>query len=212
MMTQETNFSSLPKQDERSAVMKSRLTLLGIIATFVVPLVLAMVLYARLDIWTPSVYVNQGRLVEPVGPLQYLNLTAVDGGSIGLSSIEGRWALVYLAEKGCRVRCQSQLFKMRQARAMLGRDLVRVQNLYLALDSDAMTSMSSVQSEYPGFMNGLVASEHRSSQLNAFSTGQGGHFFLIDPLGNLVLDYDENSTTKGVVKDLKRLLKVSNIG
>jgi len=35
---------------------------------------------------------------------------------------------------------------------------------------------------------------------------------LLDPLGNLVLRYDDTATTKGIIKDLKKLLKVSKIG
>lgn len=206
MMSETTPVSETPSENQQ---LKSRLTFLGILATFLVPLVLAIALYARLDVWTPSTYVNHGRLVEPVSPLGYLSLKTVDGDVVDRATIEGRWTMVYLADGVCGIACQSQLFKMRQARLMLGRDVPRVQNLYLALDEDALRSLSL---DYSKFLSGQVAEESRASQLNAFSTSRGGHFYLIDPLGNLVLDYDERSTTKGVVKDLKRLLKVSNIG
>jgi KaiC/GvpD/RAD55 family RecA-like ATPase len=36
--------------------------------------------------------------------------------------------------------------------------------------------------------------------------------YVIDPLGNLMMWYSKDATSKGMKKDLKRLLKVSKIG
>ena len=210
MMTQETEFSTMQHQQNDRSLFKSRLTLIGIIATFVVPLLLAMLLYARLDIWKPGTYVNHGELMAPVEPLGYLHATAGDGKALDLAVLQDKWSLVYLGDGDCSIACQSQLFKMRQSRAMLGRDLVRVQTLYLALDTEAMVAMESLAGEYPALQTGLVTDAARLR--NAFSANRSGLFYLIDPHGNLVLQYDGEATTKGVVKDLKRLLKVSNIG
>ena len=41
---------------------------------------------------------------------------------------------------------------------------------------------------------------------------QPGEVLLIDPLGNLVMRYESGFVAKGLYKDLKRLLKLSNIG
>ena len=212
MMTQETNVFPMNDVELKRKVMRSRLTLLGIIATFAVPLALAMMMYASLDIWKPSTYVNHGKLMEPVGPLAFLEASGVEGEAIALDRLQESWTLIYLAEGSCGLQCQSQLFKMRQSRAMLGRDLVRVQTLYLALDSAAMASWDALSPEHPALTGGQVAHGAVGEQMKAFSADRGGRFYLVDPLGNLVLEYDDKSATKGVLKDLKRLLKVSNIG
>jgi len=36
--------------------------------------------------------------------------------------------------------------------------------------------------------------------------------YLVDPLGNLVLQYPQEPDIKGLAKDLKRLLSASSIG
>lgn len=212
MISHSSDTQVMSEGVQKKELLKSRLTLVGLIATFIVPLLLAMVLYARLDIWSPSTFVNHGKLMDPVGPLSFFSMEDASGRVYSQADIEGRWTMIYLAESDCRIECQSQLFKMRQARAMLGRDLVRVQNVYIALGDEAFASIQSTDERFSKFIQGRVPDGQRRSLLNAFRTEAGGHFYLIDPLGNLVLDYDQNSTTKGIVKDLKRLLKVSNIG
>jgi hypothetical protein len=48
------------------------------------------------------------------------------------------------------------------------------------------------------------------SKLSQFSTGS---IFLIDPIGNIMLQYQaENIDVKKVVKDLERLFKYSRVG
>ncbi len=36
--------------------------------------------------------------------------------------------------------------------------------------------------------------------------------YIVDPLGNLVMRYDTRDTPKGLLDDLKKLLKLSHIG
>ena len=40
----------------------------------------------------------------------------------------------------------------------------------------------------------------------------GEHYFLVDPLGNLMMHYDLSVPARGLMKDLQKLLKVSQIG
>jgi cytochrome oxidase Cu insertion factor (SCO1/SenC/PrrC family) len=39
-----------------------------------------------------------------------------------------------------------------------------------------------------------------------------GTIYLLDPNGNMMMRYDEKATSKGMLKDIKKLLKISNIG
>jgi hypothetical protein len=36
--------------------------------------------------------------------------------------------------------------------------------------------------------------------------------FIVDPLGNLMMSYDAEANPKGLLEDLKKLLKLSHIG
>ena len=49
--------------------------------------------------------------------------------------------------------------------------------------------------------------------LSCVSRGQRANsLFIIDPLGNLVMRYDARENPKGLLDDLKKLLKLSHIG
>jgi len=39
-----------------------------------------------------------------------------------------------------------------------------------------------------------------------------GRSYLVDPLGNLMMSYPADAAPKGMLKDLKRLLRLSHIG
>jgi len=39
-----------------------------------------------------------------------------------------------------------------------------------------------------------------------------GRIYLIDPLGNLMMSYSPRSEPKGILSDMKKLLKLSHIG
>ena len=41
---------------------------------------------------------------------------------------------------------------------------------------------------------------------------QAGDVLLVDPNGNIMMRYDDQATSKGMLKDVKKLLKLSNIG
>lgn len=41
---------------------------------------------------------------------------------------------------------------------------------------------------------------------------QAGRIYIVDPLGNLMMSYAADAKPKGLLEDLKKLLKLSHIG
>ena len=41
---------------------------------------------------------------------------------------------------------------------------------------------------------------------------ESGYVYLVDPNGNLMMKYNHMATSRGLLKDIKKLLKISNIG
>lgn len=191
---------------------RGRKKLLGILLVFFGPLALAMFLFANLDLWNSETTGNHGELMQPVRPLSELDLQTTSDEKLTLADVRGRWTLVFVGQGECDLLCQTDLFKVRQARAALGRDLVRVQYLYMALDDTAWNAARTIQAEHPKMMLGKVAPSRSRAQAAAFDVHPEGNVYLLDPNGNLVLRYDDAATTKGIIKDLKRLLRVSKIG
>jgi cytochrome oxidase Cu insertion factor (SCO1/SenC/PrrC family) len=100
----------------------------------------------------------------------------------------GQWQLLLISTAPCVDRCaywQQQLPQVNQA---LGKDRDRV-------------------------IWSLVAGSKQQNQLSSAQLPQQeSAIWLADPNGNLVLQYSLEQTPKDLLKDLKRLLKVSRIG
>ena len=182
---------------------RGRIQFLLIAAVFFGPLLIAAWLYYGGDALQPESRANHGTLLEPI-----VNLNdSVPGSSI----LEGRlWLLLYADDNACGETCLESLYTLRQSRLMLGREMDRVQRVFLHGD------------EAPD--NLLIADEHKgliTLQDDALRTvlenkkpeeiADGG-YFLIDPHGNLVMYFDPGINPADMVDDIKRLLKLSRIG
>ena len=192
-------------RSEGVSVTRSRWLLLGVIAAFVGPLLLAYLLMMVLE-WAPPSHTNHGRLIEPLVSVQGLPVVDRNGVALPDDYWEGHWTLVFYADGACDLACEAALFKARQTRLALGRDAPRVQRLYL----------QAAPSAHPGER---LLQEHPGMPLASLGTGGGAmaglptqQLYLVDPMGNIVLGYDDDATAKGLMKDLKRLLKVSKVG
>ncbi len=193
--------------------LKSRVMMIGIFMVFFGPIFLAMFLYFNLDIWHPAKTMNHGELILPTAPLKLLDLTDNDSGKpVTLDTLKERWTLIYVGEGGCDANCEANLVKVRQLRILLGRDLQRVQYLFLALDASAKDAADRLAQVHPRMMRTHIASGTEDKQLTAFGDNPVGAFYLVDPLGNLVLRYPKDYKARGMLRDLRRLLKVSKIG
>jgi hypothetical protein len=105
--------------------------------------------------------------------------------------------------------CRTKLHQMRQVRLTQGRDMQRIERLWLVAD-DAPVAHSLLES-YAGTH---VVHARDSRLLAQFSAGHDArdHIYLIDPLGYLMLRFPRNADPSRMKKDLERLLKVSWVG
>ena len=97
---------------------------------------------------------------------------------------------------------------MRQARLALGKDAHRVARWWLPTDRPHPRTVAGVLDAYPGLRVGLVGSE---SVLAARSAPPVA-IQVVDPAGFLILRYSGEPVAADVLKDLKRLLKISKQG
>jgi cytochrome oxidase Cu insertion factor (SCO1/SenC/PrrC family) len=149
----------------------------------------------------------------PIQPLAMLD--AVDNQSkepIGVTSFEQQWTLVFIGKNGCDLSCEASLFKVRQMRFLLGRELQRVQYMFLALDEASAKAADALAEAHPRMTRATVTPAVAEQQARAFGDNPIGNFYLIDPHGNLVRRYDKEAEVEGILKDLHKLLKVSKIG
>ncbi len=189
---------------------RSRVIFLAILAVFFGPMLAAYLMFVNFK-WTPDGYTNHGELIQPVRPLIHVSLRDDAAQVFGEDFWRHKWTLVYVGGGQCDLYCETALFKMRQARLSLGRDADRVQRLYL-LSGTVDGRLAGLLSAHEGMVLASPLDASSTEALAVFGEPARGALYLVDPMGNLMLRYDDDSTTKGIQKDLKRLLKVSKIG
>ena len=191
---------------------KSRAYLVAIFAVFFGPLLFATWLFYVPNSWMNSKTQNYGTLINPVRPLDDFKITAINGDIWDKQHFLGKWTFLYIGDEHCDLYCEASLFKMRQVRLTLGRDRQRVQRKYLGIDNEKdKQSINDIIKRYPDMQVSWFKFDKTPNSLSIFEL-QKNVVYLIDPLGNLMMQYFHDATSKGMKNDLKRLLKVSKIG
>ncbi len=208
---------------------KNRLFLLFIVALFVMPLAAAWWLVG----WMPPVPTSQhGQLLIPAHPITHLaaqqiqlstgsttppvaTATSLEMRSITAEVLTRRWTLLYINHQAdCDERCQNSLYNIRQIRLALGKDMDRIQTwLFLPQEPDA-TLLKGLHRTHPMLTVAVVDTDQLAQFVRPFSPpgALGEWIYAIDPLGNLFMRYAADSPAKGILEDLRRLLKISKIG
>jgi hypothetical protein len=207
------SIDSIPvKVDVMPVIWRQRLILLFIIACFAVPLTAAWLLVGR---WQPGGSVQHGELLNPARPLANLRFTTLDNRPSDGTTVRGYWVLVRVGSATeCDTSCQTALYAMRQVRLALGKDTGRVKTLLLLDGLPAASLRQWLATDHPAMIVGVADTTTRTELSGAFgSTGAGGGWiYLVDPLGNLLMRYPVAVEPRGMLKDLQRLLRLSNIG
>lgn len=187
-----------------STPFRSRLTLLMIVAFFGLPVVAAWILNFGAD-FSPPATANHGTLIQPVQPVSAQGYADIQGIELAADFFLGEWTLVYRVSGDCAEACLQSLYRMRQVRLSQGKNIDRVKRL-LIVDATATGAwLAEVRSHYPGLV--LVRQTGNAAQFQA-----GNHIYLVDPLGNLMMDYAPQVEPRGMIKDLERLLRISYVG
>lgn len=192
-----------------------RLQLLGLAALFIGPLLLAAWLYYGDSGWRPGSQTQHGDLVSPPITLPEFDLATPAGARLTHEALRDKWTLLYVAEGECAERCRSALYDLRQVRLALGKEMTRVQRLLLyrgnCCDAEFITEthpdllLAAAEGEDGGRLLEALP-RYASDPMNA------GRSYIVDPLGNLMMSYPADAEPRGILKDLKRLLRLSHIG
>lgn len=188
---------------------KSKLSGYLLIAVFVVPLLIAMVMYAMRD-YVPTVRsVSHGELIHPAQPITVLDVQLLSKQSKTLEEIKGKWTYFIYSPDSCNLECEASLFKLRQTKIASGRESNRIQSVLL---TGANKINSDVLDRNQRTHVGKLIKLEMENQPGVQKQLQPGMIYLVDPNGNLMMQYDATSTSRGMLKDIKKLLKISNIG
>jgi hypothetical protein len=164
-------------------------------ALFLLPLLISFWMYYGAG-WQPAGRTNHGELFTPARPLP------------DATGLNGKWSLVYVGNGRCDEPCRNALHVMRQTRLALNNEMTRVNRLFLPTVD--CCNREFFEREHAGL---AVIETPSPSLLRAFpDTDRANSLFIVDPLGNLVMRHDARANPRGLLEDLKKLLKLSHIG
>jgi hypothetical protein len=189
---------------------RGRLVLLLIALTAVIPFSVAWI-YAQHPEWVEKTS-NYGTLVIPIQTLSESALLAKPfADTQRVEEIKGRWLLLEVTQAGCNPACADALHKTHQGWLMLNKEMLRVRRVLLVSDAQTANQVEIRQDD------ALLSAQLDPSVLKVLEAAVGGKIpegalFLIDPLMNVALWYAPGFDPYQVVKDLKHLLRASQIG
>lgn len=187
-----------PNDASAPSLAASRRKLVSLILIAFVPIFIAYAGFFYFPTMAPKVSTNGGQLVTP--PLQ--------GESISNQlALQKSWVLIQPIVGGCDESCKELLYLSRQVTTGLGKDANRVSRVVLTGASlpDSLTML--LGSEHAD----IVMIEADISLLDGVTT-QRPVLFLMDPNANVMMYFTLDQAGKPMLKDLKHLLKISNIG
>lgn len=192
---------------------RSRLQAWLLVGVFFAPLLLAFVFYYGLGV-RPAGNTNRGDLINPPVPLPEVALPSAGETDVPADILRGKWTMVFIGDGACNERCREALTLMRQTRLALNDDLTRVQRLFLITEN--CCDRNYLETEHAGLLLARIDNPAGKTLLDAFpdthAASQRERIYLVDPLGNLMMSYGPEAPPKGLLEDLKKLLKLSHIG
>lgn len=183
-------------------VKMNRIKLLLLVGLFALPVAASYLAYY---VWQPSARKNYGELIKQVD-VRAAGV-GLDGQPFDVAALKGKWVVVYVGGGGCAKPCQDLLYFMRQTRTAQGKEMDRIERLWLLTDN--VVPAAELQAYHPG-LRYLRPAVSPVSQFVGSETS--AYLYMIDPLGHLMMRWPQNPDPSRMIKDIRLLLKASQIG
>lgn len=192
---------------------KNNRTILIIFAMSIIPFGIAWYLSSNAA-WMGGA-TNNGQLIIPPITTERNEFIGFDDFSLkNMKELQGHWVLVnVIPNNSCNSVCQQAIHNTKQLRLMMNKDLTRIRRLVLIIE-DINQELAK-----PWWKNDirLLRSKPALSLVQKLKKIRNsdipeGMLFLMDPLGNLMMQYDPEFDPYKVKSDLYKLLKISQIG
>ncbi len=194
-------------------VRRGRRTALLLFAIGFGPMVFATIMYYT-GWLNPAGHTNNGELVQPVVPVTELQLQTADGQPLanrfGPERADAEWMMMVVAGQ-CSEECEKLLYLARQVNIALGKNADRVTRAAFIANVPA-----GLEARWAEEYSAMERLQSRGDQAPAWPAGvqpdREPRILLVDPFGNIMMHYGNEHTGKDMLKDLKHLMKLSQIG
>ncbi|GGY17177.1 cytochrome c oxidase subunit I [Pseudoduganella dura] len=173
------------------------------------PLVASYITYYVIK---PSSRNNYGTLIDPrERPMPVMATRTLAGDPVTLQSLNGKWIMLKAGGSDCGQACQDQLFTMRQLRTMQGKEMDRVERVWLITDEQPLDTLLMRVNDGTRMLRAPAGTVDKWLPVEAGGKAEE-HIYIIDPRGNLMMRFPKNPDPAKMKKDIGKLLKASAIG
>lgn len=186
-----------------------RWKLFAVLAVCASPLIASYLTYYVIK---PQGRTNYGALIDPrAHPAPAIGAVTLDGRPAALDALKGKWIMLQVSDADCPQACQKRLHDMRQLRLAQGKEMGRIERVWLITDDKPLETL--LMREYDGTHMLRVRPDVLKGWLPAETgTTVADHIYMIDPLGNLMMRFPKDADPNKVKRDVAKLLKASRIG
>ncbi len=205
---------------EKENISKSKINkiiIIILVVLFLGPLFYAIWLFN--SDWRPASTSNYGTLIIPARPLDEFSLKTITGNDLSLDDIKHKWAMIIVGPANCQQPCKDNLYKMRQVHTLQAKHQPRLRRYMIVTDNDDLPALRSLLArEYPKMIVVNSPQKEIKKLVEQFKIDDnddvpGLHrIYLMDPHGNLMMYYEQGTVGNDIYKDLKKLLRKSQIG
>ena len=190
-------------------VKKNPYTLWFVVLAFVAPAVLAYVMYFFGDIRSFS---NHGEILDPVVDIAALQLKDDKNEVIPRKTITYKWRMISFVGASCDEACNARLYDSRQIHKALGKDQHRVLRMIVHLEPTTVELQQLIEREHPDAIHVNGDAQAIMGALGKSAGLRDNVIYIMDPIGNVMMRFTLQQTKKDILTDLRKLLKVSQIG
>lgn len=151
-----------------------------------------------------------GELISPLVLASHLQFKTPSNLVVPALDLKGKWWLVYTPGSECDDRCHQRLTELSQVNGALGKNIDKVGIIYLLEEGDTIPQW--FESSFPNFQVLTLPQSQRLHYFLAYAmpyASQVGATFVLDPEVRVMMHYSHEVEARGILSDLKRLLRVA---
>ena len=186
---------------------RQRLILVGVFALFFIPVLTAWIMrHNPLLVGT----VNKGVLLDPPRAISAQTLKIQRTPYPDAPLLSDSWSVITLTGNVCDDRCSESLYATRQARAGVNQNYDRVRRILVVTEALPEAPLASLTKQHPDLVV-VIAPRVWLANFKGEMTPVPDTF-VVDPRGFLFITYPQPTQPADLLKDLKRLLRISAVG
>lgn len=188
---------------------KNPYTLWFVVLSFVAPAALAYAMYFFGDIQSFS---NHGDILDPIVHIDTFELKDVDGNPIPTEDLTYKWRMISFLSRDCDKSCQDRLIEGRQLYTLLGKNRHRVMRMFVHLEQPDEELKRFIEEQHPNVIQVYGDKTTIVNSLGAGSSITDNEIYMMDPMGNVMMRFDQKLPPGEILYDIRKLLKASMIG